>query len=160
MCLPSGAQTIIAHKQRPVCKQVTRPTACESKWVINDLGEKVWDGNENCQQELAEECSVETYSEPISVPTVSCQDGETINYQEPVLGSEEVTIYSLHCNAGAVSPVCTTTTKQECLDVAEAECSEQLVPKCGGLTEEGIGGQLQTFQIPYQTFDHRLKCLV
>jgi hypothetical protein len=84
-----------------------------------DLGEKVWAGNENCQSELVNECSVEAYSEPIAMPTVSYQDGEMISYEEPVVSSEEVTAFSSHCRPSSQ----------------------------------------QTFQIPYQTFDHRLKCL-
>ena len=150
-CRPAGQQTISQKKTRPVCKKVSKPQHCESKWVINDLGEKVWDGNENCAEELVEECSLETYTQPIPIPVVSCQDGEVLSYEEPIFNSEEVTAFSSHCKPAA-SPVCSTTSKQECIEVAYEECVDKIVPECGA--------SQQTFQVPYQTFDHRLKCLV
>jgi hypothetical protein len=150
-CSQAGTQTISQTKQRPVCKKVTKPQHCESKWVINDLGEKVWDGNENCQTETTEECSLESYLVPIQVPVYNCQDGEVITYEEPVASTEEVTAYSSHCKPAA-SPVCSTTSKQECIQVEYQDCIDQIVPQCQA--------SQQTFQIPYQTFDHRLKCLV
>ena len=150
VCRPAGQQTITQTKTRPVCKQVAKPQHCESKWVINDLGEKVWDGNENCAEELVEECSLETYTQPIVVPVVSCQDGEVLTYQEPVVASEEVTAFSSHCKPAA-SPVCSTTSRQECIEVTAGDCVDTIVPECGASQE--------TFQVPYQTFDHRLKCL-
>jgi hypothetical protein len=152
VCRPTAGppQTLTATKQRPVCKKVSKPTHCESKWVINDLGEKVWAGNENCQSELVEECSVETYTESIAVATVSCQDGETLSYEEPVVSSEEVTAFSSHCRPAA-EPVCTKSTEEQCVEVVAEDCTETIVPQCQA--------SQQTFQIPYQTFDHRLKCL-
>ena len=151
VCQQAGTQTISQTKQRPVCRQVTKPAHCESKWVINDLGEKVWDGNENCQDETTEECTLENYLVPIQVPVWSCQDGEVLTYEEPVASTEEVTAFSSHCTAAA-KPVCTTTSRQECIQVEYEDCLDQLIPQCQA--------SQQTFQVPYQTFDHRLKCLV
>jgi hypothetical protein len=152
VCQQAGTKTISQQQQRPVCKQVTKPQHCESKWIINDLGEKVWDGNENCQSVTAEECTLETYSVPIQVPVYSCQDGQPLTYTAPVAATQEVTAFATNCQAAA-KPVCTATgTKQECIEVAYEDCVDQIVPQCQA--------SQQTYQIPYQTFDHRLKCLV
>jgi hypothetical protein len=152
VCQQAGTKTINQQQQRPVCQQVTKPQHCESKWIINDLGEKVWDGNENCQSITTEECTLETYNVPIQVPVYSCQDGQPLTYTAPVAASQEVTLFSTQCQAAA-NPACVTTgSKQECIEVTYEDCVDQIVPLCQA--------SQQTFQIPYQTFDHRLKCLV
>ena len=158
-CSQTGTQTILQPAQRPVCVTVTRPQHCESKWVVNDLGEKVWDGNENCESVTTEECSLEDYTIPIQVPVYGCTDGVPLTYSVPVVATETVTAYAHRCQA-AVTPVCKTTTSEECIDVAYEDCEDVIVPQCQG--GEGGEGQLtpRPFQIPYQTFDHRLKCLV
>jgi hypothetical protein len=160
VCQQSGTQTIDQSRQRPVCKQVTKPLHCESKWIVNDQGEKVWAGNENCQSETTEECTLETYHEPIQVPVYTCTDGAPLTYNSPLAASETVTKYSTHCKAAA-KPACkTTSTKQECISVAYEECSDTIVPVCTtGQGQAGGAAAAESFQVPYQTFDHRLKCL-
>jgi hypothetical protein len=151
-CRQAGLQTISQTVQRPVCQTVTRPISCESKWVLNDLGEKVWDGNENCESATAEECHLEDYLVPVEVPIWSCQDDQVFTYEAPVVGSQEVTIYASQCQPTA-SPVCSTVSEeQQCIEVSVENCVDVIVPQCQA--------SQQTFQIPYQIFDHRLKCLV
>ena len=148
LCKPNGVRVLEETKKRPVCRNVTQQQ-CDSKWVINDLGQKVWDGNENCQDETTEECSLEDYVLPIEVPVWQCDDDRVLSYPEPVFDTTEVTAYTTNCRVVA-NPVCTTTSKQECVTLEYEECFDQVEPKCqGGLA----------VQVPYQTFDHRLKCL-
>ena len=160
-CHEAGTQTIHGQEERPVCKMVTKPQHCESKWIVNDEGEKVWDGDENCVTATVEECSLETVEVPIQVPLYTCTDGAPLTYSVPVVATEAVTVFATHCEAAA-KPVCANTaTKEECIQVEYEECVDQLVPQCQVGPGHGEGqAVLPDFRIPYQTFDHRLKCLV
>jgi hypothetical protein len=160
-CKQTSTQTINQQQQRPVCKQVTKPQHCESKWVINDQGEKVWDGNENCQLTTTEECTLETYNVPIQVPVYTCTDGAALTYNVPIQSTEQVTKYSTKCQEGTKTDCKTVSKKRECVQVELKDCVDQIVPQCQGGGATGAGqGVGQQFQVPYQTFDHRLKCLV
>jgi hypothetical protein len=161
VCQQTGTQTINQPATRPVCKQVTKPQHCESKWIINDLGEKVWDGNENCQFATVEECSLETYNVPIQVPVYTCSDGAPLTYNAPVVASAQVTVYANNCKAAAKTECVTVSTAQQCINVAYEDCADQIVPVCTTGQGQALGSpNQQSFQVPYQTFDHRLKCLV
>jgi hypothetical protein len=148
LCQPAGVKILEEVKQRPVCQNVTRQQ-CDSKWVINDQGEKVWDGNENCQDVMWEECTLEDYILPLEVPVWSCADDRVLSFTEPVFETIEVTAYTSACRVVA-NPVCTTTSTEECVSLDYEECHDLVEPRCQ--TSVAI-------QVPYQTFDHRLKCL-
>ena len=45
-CFQGGVQFLQEVKKMPVCSTVTKQQ-CDSKWVINEAGDKVWSGNEN-----------------------------------------------------------------------------------------------------------------
>jgi len=161
VCQQSGTQTIDQSRQRPVCKQVTKPLHCESKWIVNDQGEKVWAGNENCQAVTAEECTLETYVIPIQVPVYACADGGApLTYNEPLAASESVTTYAVNCEAAAKTECVTTSTQRQCISVEVKDCVDEVVPVCTTGQGQALGADMvQSFQVPYQTFDHRLKCL-
>ena len=148
-CYQSGEETLIEYHQTPVCKNITKQH-CESKWVINNLGEKVWDGNENCKDIVWEDCTLEQVPSPITVPTYTCVDMPVITYSVLEFNEVEVIGYTSKCATKAY-PVCTTTNEQRCVDVEYEECFDTVEPVCfGGLY----------MKIPYQTYDHRLKCIV
>jgi len=147
-CKPAGVKILEETKQRPVCKNVTKQQ-CESKWVVNDKGEKVWDGNENCQDVTWEDCTLQSYVVPLEVPVFSCADDRVLSYSVAMFETTEVTSYATSCVVAA-NPVCTTTSTQQCVNVHYEECQDLVAPKC--LRNVAI-------QVPYQTFDHRLKCL-
>ena len=109
----------------------------------------MWDGNENCQDVVWEECTLESYILPIEVPVWKCADDKILTYPEPVFTTTEVTAYTTTCRVVA-NPVCTTTTKSECVSLDYEECYDLVEPRCQGNI---------AIQVPYQTFDHRLKCL-
>jgi hypothetical protein len=160
VCPQSGTQTLNKPAQRPLCRQVTKPQHCESKWIINELGEKVWAGNENCQAVTAEECTLETYVIPIQVPVYACADGTPLTYNEPLAASESVTTYAVNCQAAAKTECVTTSTQQQCISVEVKDCVDEVVPVCTTGQGQALGADMvQSFQVPYQTFDHRLKCL-
>jgi len=156
-CHQSGEETLIEYHKTPVCQNVTKQH-CDSKWVINSQGEKVWDGNENCQDITWEDCHLVDVPSPVTVPTYTCTDVAPIIYSVPEFYEVEVIGYTSTCTAGAY-PVCTTSHVQKCVDVDYEECFDTIEPVCFGGCDGGLGCPGMVFQIPYQTYDHRLKCI-
>merc|ERR1712037_595204 len=146
-CFESDSQTLIEVHQKPVCETVEKEQ-CESKWVVNKLGEKVWAGNENCQVITWEDCKLVDVPHPIEVPTYTCTDLPAIHYSVPSFNEVEVTGYRTECQAAA-SAECQTNYVQ-CSDVEFEECQDIIEPLCFAQ---------MMIQIPYQTYDHRLKCI-
>ena len=147
-CVEDGYQTLNEHHKKPVCKNVTREH-CDSKWVLNAAGEKVWAGNDNCETKTWEECTLEDIVDPIQVPKWKCSEGTAINYNVPVIKEISLPYYQTRCAAAAYAE-CTTTNKQECVEIEYEECTDIVEPFCLGDMK---------FNVPYQTFDHRLKCI-
>merc|ERR1712122_182497 len=107
---------------------------CDTKWVVNEQGEKVWAGNENCVEITWEDCSLEMVATPVEVPIYKCEDAAPISYTVPSFAEVEVTGYKSQCTASAY-PVCF---------------------NCG---DGANGANGCAFKIPFQTYDHRLKCI-
>ena len=147
-CFESGSETLIEYHQKPVCTTVTKEQ-CDSKWVVNEFGEKVWAGNENCQQVTWDDCKLVDVPTPITVPTYTCTDDAAISYSVPSIKTVEVTGRKTRC-APSAYPVCETTFENACVETEVEECSDVIEPACFGST---------FFRIPYQTYDHRLKCI-
>merc|ERR1712173_534596 len=156
-CTQTGEETLIEYHQKPVCQNITKQQ-CDSKWVINSQGEKVWAGNENCQEIVWEDCSLQQVPSPITVPTYTCYDLPAISYAVAEFHTVEVTGYTSHCETKAY-PVCTTTNEQRCTEVEYEECFDTIEPVCFG-GDDTIPGYGLCMKIPYQTYDHRLKCIV
>ena len=147
-CKQDGVEVLEEVKQMPVCTTVTKQQ-CDSKWVINDQGEKVWDGNENCRDVSWEDCTLEDRVVKEEVPTFSCNDAEVLTYDTPVIKSEDVTSYDWTCQPRA-NPVCTQTEVVECTNVEWEECREEVKEACIPITTN----------IPYQEYLHTLRCTV
>ena len=149
-CFQSGEQVLNEKHKVPVCSNVTKQQ-CDSKWVIDPYtGEKVWNGNENCKDYTWEECHLEDVVNPVTVPTWTCVEDEAVVYNTAKLNEITVTTHNTKC-AAAAYPVCSTTHVQKCTDVEFEECVEVVEPVCFGNIE---------ISVPYQTYDHRLKCIV
>ena len=108
----------------------------------------MWGGNENCEDVIKEVCELEDVFTEHEYPSITCTPGELLQYYQPHLVEEIVTLRQTKCTPAA-GRVCRTTLTEECIDVPYEECTETLVPSC-------VGGQ---FDIPYQPYDHRLKCI-
>jgi len=147
-CSQDGVEVLEEVKQMPVCTTVTKQQ-CDSKWVINDQGEKVWDGNENCRDVSWEDCTLEDKVITEEVPTYSCVNGNTLTYSSHVAMSKKVTSYSRTCQPTG-NPVCTTTNVNACTNVEWEECREEVRETCNPIT----------FNIPFQTFHHTLRCSI
>ena len=147
-CFESGSETLIEYQQKPVCTTVTKEQ-CDSKWVVNEFGEKVWAGNENCKDVTWEDCKLESIPHPIVVPTYTCQDKAVIQYTKPTFSEIDVTAYTAKCQAAAFAD-CSTNYVQECVELEYEECTDSFEEVCFGA---------MTFRIPFQEYDHRLKCI-
>ena len=156
-CFQNGQQTLIEYHKQPVCKPATKQQ-CDTKWIINEQGEKEWAGNENCIDVTWEDCTLELVPTPVTVPIWKCVDGAKIFYTVPEFYEVEVTRYTSECTASAY-PTCTTSSVQKCTEVEYDECFDTIETVCFGAGAGGAGVNGFTFKVPYQTFDHRLKCI-
>ena len=147
-CQPGPVQLLTEIKKMPVCETVTKEV-CDSKWVINQAGEKVWGGNENCKEKTWEDCKLVDREMTEEVPTWICQDDSPITYLAPVLRDEEVTTKTTTCSA-AGGLVCTVSQVQECATVDWTECVERVTNDCNDVT----------VRVPQQTRNHLLRCTV
>ena len=149
-CIISDEKEVITEvKQMPVCETVTKEQ-CDSKWVINDAGEKVWAGNENCREVSWEDCQLVDTEVTQEIDVYVCSpDPVAIEYEQPQFNEVDVTTYKQECEPRA-NPVCTQTSAVKCVTVEWEECPYSLQPKCFPAS----------FNIPYQEYDHRLRCTV
>ena len=157
-CAQSGYQTLIEYHTKPVCHEVTKQQ-CDTKWVIDAAGEKVWAGNENCADVTLEDCRLEEVANPVSVPIYKCEDDTPIYYSQPAFSEVEVTGYRSECTASAF-PTCTTSTVQRCTEVEYDECVDVIKPVCfGNGAGDGADVDAVAFRIPFQKYHHTLKCI-
>ena len=156
-CKEQGFHTLTEIRKEAVCEQVTKEQ-CDSKWVINDAGEKVWAGNENCRDVTFEDCRLKDVPKQIQVPKYVCTDLPVATYAVPVFAEVDVTGYRAKCEARAYAE-CSETMETVCADLEFEEYTDTVVPNCfPGCAADGTCGTMK-FRIPYQTYDHRLKCL-
>ena len=135
-------------KKVPHCEYVSKQQ-CDSKWEINEFGEKVFKSNENCHPVTWEDCKLVERVVSEEVPTYSCQDDTAIPYIAPVVREEQVTYNTRTC-AVVGGSVCTVSHVQECTTVEWTDCVETVVSEC----------QEVTVRMPEQTRNHLLRCTV
>jgi len=157
-CVQDGFKNLIEKNKVPVCKPVTKEV-CDSKWVLNAVGEKVWAGNSNCQFKTVEECELVENTNPTQVPVWKCEDDAIISYNVPVIRQVSVNYYATKCQAAAYAQ-CSTRQETQCSEVEYEECTDTVEPTCFGCATPGAGNCGMEFRTPYQTYDHRLKCIV
>jgi len=157
-CVRDGFQILNENHKVPVCRNVTREQ-CDSKWVLNAVGEKVWAGNENCKLKTWEECTLVEKENPTQVPVWKCFDDQVIKYNVPVIRQVSVEAYKTTCEAAAYAQ-CETTHETKCVDLDYEECSDTVEPACFGCPTPATAGCGMEFRTPYQKYDHRLKCIV
>ena len=133
----------------PVCVNVTKQQ-CDTKWVINEQGEKVWAGNENCHDVTWQDCTLQLREVEIEVPTYDCSPADNpILFQTVEHFHAEVTLLDRSC-VPVAKPVCTVTTERKCGEVEWEDCEEIVMPDC----------QDVLFEVPYQEFNHLIRCPV
>jgi len=147
-CKQDGVEVLEEVKKMPVCTTVTKQQ-CDSKWVINNQGEKVWDGNENCKDVSWEDCTLEERVITEEVPTYTCNNGETLTYSSHIVKEEDVTSYRKTCQPRG-NPVCTQSNEIECTTVEWDDCRDEIIETCKPFI----------VNVPYQTFHHTLRCSI
>jgi len=139
-----------AHiKQVPVCKNVTKNN-CVTDWEVDDNGNKVWTGLENCTPVTWEECTIE--DKEVDFPTVKTDCGvvSQIKYFDYTPQPGSSSSVSTNCSPrGSVS--CRPVTRTDCIQVTYTDCS------MGG-GDEGGCNRPDVF-LPTQEKVHQKKCL-
>jgi len=142
-------ETITEMKKMPVCRNVTKQQ-CDTKWVVNEQGEKVWAGNENCEEVTWEDCTLEDKVITQEVDVWECNPSpEPTFYHTLVESSVDVITYDMVCQPRA-HPVCTHSSEVQCKTVEWEDCTDVIIPSCFNTY----------FKVPYQEYDHRLRCSV
>merc|ERR1712176_1409544 len=95
VCKPKPVE-LVEKKMMPQCETVTKEQ-CDSKWVINAEGEKVWAGNENCKNVTWQDCKLQEVEVSEEVISWECEDGEAIKYAAPVEESTKVSTMETQC---------------------------------------------------------------
>jgi len=141
---------VVQHtKTAPDCKNVTRQN-CITKWEIDDNGNKVWAGNEDCEDVTWQECKLVERTVDFTVPKVDClDDGNVIPYMRFVDTNKTKMLDKMTCevkSAQSCKPVtstkCATVEYQECAEVPVEECEERDVSE------------------PVQERQHKQKCIL
>ena len=149
-CVESKRKEVISEvKKMPVCHNVTKQQ-CDTKWVVTPEGEKVWAGNENCKNVTWEDCTLEDRIITQEVDVFDCsRSNNPIEFQYPITKNSEVKTVSGLCQAKA-STVCTQSSQVKCKTITWQDCDDVIEQNCFS----------SFFRLPYQEFDHRLRCSV
>jgi len=149
-CVISNEKKVLSEvKKMPVCKTVSKQQ-CDSKWVINEQGEKVWAGNENCEEVTWEDCTLEDKIVTQEVDVWECTPGEPIEYQTAIINTDTATTTDRVCQPIA-DQVCNIIRREDmCTTIEWDECVDTVTPNCF----------TSYFKTPYQEYDHRLRCSV
>merc|ERR1711957_1144098 len=71
-CFQNELHSFEEVKKKAVCENITK-SICDSKWEINEAGEKVWAGDENCRDVTWENCELKPYTVITEVPIYNCK---------------------------------------------------------------------------------------
>ena len=148
-CVQDRFEPLKKIQKTPECKNVTREK-CDSKWVINNYGQKVFEKNENCREVTWEECKlVENIVEEQKVPVYTCTDLRHETFVQPEVIEEQVTSHWRECETigGAA---CTVASREECTTVEWTDCEEVIRPQC----------DLFTIKTPFQEKIQYHRCHV
>ena len=121
---------------------------CDSVWVFGDHGARE-EKQENCREEEIEDCRLVKKLVVTSYPKYHCEPSTPISYVRPIYKGRNVNRYSRRCEAKAL-PVCRPNIETRCTTVTYQECDEDWTRTSIDIIQ----------QVPYQDYDHRLKCIV
>jgi len=146
-CKPT--QKTVKHiKKMPECKPVTRHN-CVTKWEVLSSGEKVWSGNDDCEEVTWNECKLIDIEVDFNITEIVCKNGTQIPWMDCEQTVKEQMVMNLTCEPKAAlecKPVnekhCTTVDWQEFYQEVEYDCSAIQVAE------------------PYQKVSHKKKCLL
>ena len=146
-CWKDGVKILTEIKKAPHCEQVTKQQ-CDSKWEINEYGQKEFATNENCKDVTWEDCKLVDKKVEEEVEVYKCDDDATQTYLEPVVKEDEVISRWEECHEKGGS-VCSVNSSTECTTVEWTDCEEKVLEEC----------QEMTIKVPHQEYDHLLRCI-
>ena len=117
-------EMVIEYHNKTVyeCRNVTKKH-CTTLWTINDIGEKIWTGNEDdCRDVTWEECSPLIKTVPMAVAQMSC-DTIPVNYFDYENTTSPRMADTLDCLVDR-KVVCTPVTSEKCADITYTKCEE------------------------------------
>ena len=131
-CVQDRFESLMKVQKTPECRNVTKVN-CDSKWIINEYGQKVFDRNKNCRDYTWEECElVDKVVNEAEVPVYTCTDREEA-YLVPEVVEEAVISYRKECETVGGAQ-CEVTTREECATVEWTDCQEVIRPHCEAFT--------------------------
>merc|ERR1739847_36129 len=145
-------ETIVpeAHKKlRPECKNVTKQN-CVTKWVVKPSGQKVWDGNEDCEEVTWEECKLVPYHVEFDVPKITCIPDKEIPWMDCVDEMKTQMTSKMTCEPKSTVS-CSPQTTELCTRVDWVDIRQEAKPECN--TDK-------KFYKPRQEVIHKKKCLL
>ena len=102
------------------CRNVTKQH-CTTLWKLNDLGRKVWAGNEDdCREVTWEECNPAVKNITIMVPEMKCQEEKEL-YVDFESDKKELMADVMECRVKK---------RTVCRPVARRKCTELQFPVC------------------------------
>jgi len=144
-----STETVQHTKTKPDCKDVTRQN-CITKWEFDDNGNKVWAGNENCEDVTWQECKLVETKVNFTVPKVDCQEtGNIIPYMRFENTDKTEMLTKMTCEVKS-SASCKPAKSTKCKQLEWQECSESPVETC---VDRDVSE-------PHQEREHRQKCIL
>jgi len=129
------------------CRNVTK-RHCTTLWTINEIGEKIWTGNEDdCRDVTWEECSPLVKTVPMSVAQMLC-DTIPVSYFDYQNITNSKMADTMDCLVEKKA-VCTPVTSMKCADITYTKCQE--LPKLNCSTV--------SIPVPSQEKLHKQWCL-
>ena len=112
----------------PGCKTDTNQYF-DSNWVINELGEKVWNSNDKCKDVSYEDCTLVDMVITVEVPKLKYEDSGVIPYNFPAFKSMDVSDLEWTF-APTANNVCNQTEEKEYINMEWEECAESVKETC------------------------------
>ena len=135
-------------KKAPHCEMITKEQ-CDTKWVVNEFGEKVFATNENCRNVTWEDCKLVDKEVEKEVDSFECKPaGESILSPTLVEETQEVTTVKRVCEPRAEN-ICEVVTEPQCETVEWEQCRDTVQPHCFDFT----------IRTPHQEYNHLLRCI-
>merc|ERR1739848_412985 len=123
---------------------------CVTKWVVKPSGQKVWDGNEDCEEVTWEECKLVPYFVEFDVPQITCTPDKEIPWMDCVDDIKTQMTSKMTCEPKSTVS-CSPQTTEMCVTVGWEEIRQEPKPECN--TDK-------KFYKPRQEVSHKKKCLL
>jgi len=146
-CKPT--QRTVKHiKKKPVCKPVTKHN-CVTKWEVLPSGEKVWSGNDDCEEVTWQDCNLVDIEVDFNITEIVCVNTTMIPWMDCEDTVKEQMTMNMKCVPKAALD-CRPVTDTICTTVEWKEFHQEVESNCI---------DIQVNQ-PWQEVSHKKKCLL